>query len=297
MLLTAGLVALLGSEVTFGNSDPNINDASFGFPGVDLNSLGGAKSGVGLDGKIRILWDVYAGLPASTVGFPDIGTPALNQSQLWILNADGTIGGQFILPQGSGPNQSFNPIDSTSKSNILFQGQADGNTTILFLFSSGFSVPVNELTAFPVTSTTGNPVNGFSVITVNASGQAVSAATYGPFAGTVLVNIHFVGPDIVALWASRTNDTSSTYTGWGLNEFGSVIGANGPFAFENTFAKVDVLTSTNQQVWYWDSQIGNTVLTGGDFPFNVPAAGQNVLGLWIINNDGSFAVAQSYGPY
>src|SRR5271166_4021021 len=192
ILLTAGLVALLGSEVTFGNSDPNINDASVGFPGVDLNSLLGAKSGVGLDGKIRILMDVYS------------GTAFLNQSQLWILNANGGISSQFILPVGSGPVEAGSNT-GLIKSNILFQGQADGNTTLLFLFSVGNGVPVNAVIT-PPPNPTGNPVNAFSVVTINAKGQAISGATFGPFAGTELVNIRFVGPNIVALWASRTND-------------------------------------------------------------------------------------------
>ena len=272
ILLTAGLVALLGSEVTFGNSDPNTNDFSFGFPGVDLNSLSGAKSGVGLDGKIRILWDIYSGVPV------------LNQSQLWLLNANGSIASQFILPVGSGPVQA-----NGVKSNILFQGQADGNTTLLFLFSVGNGIPVNSGS---------NPVNAFSVVTINASGQAIAGATFGPYAGTVVASIHFVGPDIAVLWASRNTTTaSSTYTGWGLNEFGSLIASAGPFAYANTFAKVDVLPTSNQEVWLWDSQIGNTQITGGRFPSNIPADGQNVLGVWIINSNGSFVVAQSYGPF
>ena len=273
ILLTAGLVALLGSEVTFGNSDPNINDGSVGFPGVDLNSLLGAKSGVGLDGKIRILMDVYS------------GTAFLNQSQLWILNANGGISSQFILPVGSGPVEAGSNT-GLIKSNILFQGQTDGNTTLLFLFSVGNGVPVN--TGAPPA---GNPVNAFSVVTINAKGQAVSGATYGPFAGTELVNVRFVGPNIVALWASRTNDNSSTYTGWALNEFGSLLGANGPFGFTNTFARVDLLP-TGQQVWLWDSQSGNP-----NFPDNFPAVGTNTLGIWIINNNGTFAAAQSFGPF
>jgi hypothetical protein len=106
------------------------------------------------------------------------------------------------------------------------------------------------------------------------------------------VNIRFVGANIVALWASRTNDNSSTYTAWALNEFGGVIGANGPFAFLNTFARVDLLQD-GRQVWLWDSQFNNP----NAFPANFPQFGSNTLGIWVINNNGSFASAQSFGPF
>jgi|SRR5271166_6008196 len=281
LLLTAGVVALLGSEASFANSDPNTNAATdvpvvVNPPGFDLYDFSAAKSAIGLDGKIRILWDVYT------------GTPTLDHSLVWIL--DGT--GSFLA---SSPNIPFNStlpwLTPVFKTNTLIQGQADGNTTLVFVFSS-------NKTADGVVPA---PPDSFSVININSSGGIVTGVgPIGPFAGTWIENIRFVGKSIVVHWISRNGATgattgqtgaASTHTAWTLNEFGGLTGAAGPFAFLNTNARVD-LNSNNQQVWLWDSGVDTS--TGLE-----PSSNTNTLAVWVINPNGALVpgAAHGYGPF
>jgi len=284
LLLTAGVVALLGSEASFANSDPNTNAGTDEFgaitnpAGFDLFDFSAAKSAIGLDGKIRILWDVYT------------GTPTLDHSLVWIL--DGT--GNFLAASPNIPFNSTLPwVSPIFKTNTLMQGQKDGNTTLVFAFSSNkVNVPLPFIPA---------PPDSFSVVTINSSGGIVSGVgPIGPFAGTWIENIRFVGNSIVVHWISRSAGVApfvgqfgggSTHTAWTLNEFGGLTGAAGPFAFLNTNARVD-LNSNNQQVWLWDSGVDTS--TGLE-----PSSNTNTLAVWVINPNGSLVpgAAHGYGPF
>jgi len=280
LLLSAGVVALLGSEASFANSDPNTNageDANvvvnpFGF---DLYNFSDAKSQIGLDGNIRILWDIYSGVPL------------LQSSIVWILDGSGN----FITNSSSILVNSALPwVASNYKTNILMQGQADGNTTLVLAFSSN----KNNAPLFVPP-----PPDSFSVITINSAGGVVAGVgPIGPFTNTWIENIHFVGNNIVVHWVSRNagvapfvgqTGASSTHSAWTLNEFGGTIGASGPFAFLNTNARVEV-NSNNQQVWLWDSGVDTS---SGAFP----SAAANTLAVWVVNPNGAAVAAKAYGPF
>lgn len=279
ILLTAGAVALLGSGAAFANSDPNTNEIPFFGPFDPLNFLQ-AKSHVGLDGNIRILWDNYG------------TTSNLVSSNVWVLNGSGS----FLATSPIFTFGSSLPLDfAGAKTNILVQGQKDGNTTIVFLFGTnpGFGAGA----VFP-------PGNSYSVITINSSGSVVSGVgPVGPFAGTWIENIHFDnGGNIVVHWVARGGTgastgtiagqvgQSNTHTAWTLNEFGGVIGAAGPFGFLNTNARV-VLNSSNQQVWLWDGGPNSASFSA------LPSGFANTLSVWVVNPNGSLVSATQYGPF
>lgn len=281
ILLTAGAVALLGSEAAFANSDPNTNEIPF-FGPFDVLNLFQAKSHVGLDGNIRILWDNYG---TST-------PPNLLSSSVWITDGNG----KFLAASPTFAFGSSLPVEESGfKTNIIVQGQKDGNTTIVFVFGTNPGGGPGAI--FP-------PGNSYSVITVNSAGKVVSGVgPVGPFAGTWIENIHFdLSGNIVVHWVARggtgasTGTTagqlgqSNTHSAWTLNEFGGVIGAAGPFGFVNSNARV-VLNSSNQQIWLWD---GGPDSSSGFSPSSNTA---NVLSIWVVNPDGSLVSANQYGPF
>jgi hypothetical protein len=286
--MAIGAVALLNAEATFGNSDPNTN-LSFGAPQT-LSTFGGPKSHLGLDGKIRILWDTY-----NNTVVPQ--APVLNGSVIWILDS----AGKFLASSPPIPLLITLPVFSFGKSNLIIQGQADGNTTIVFIFSANNSptVPIGiDNIALGRGGVGTVQADRFAVWTLDPTGKVISASPQiGPFAGTVIEDIKFVNGKIVVHWLVSdhlTGGHSSTHAAWTLNEFGAAIGASGTYGpFLDTDALVTLAANGIDQLWQWDGGIATT----SAFPAGAPGAQPNTLGIWNVNAAGTITASAQYGPF
>jgi hypothetical protein len=246
-----GAVACLGGQIAYSDTDPNV------VPLVGGISILDAKSQTGPDGKIRVLFDLN---PSTTY----------SGSTLWILDNLGNFlaAGTPNIPASVG-------FDSTDKSHILVQGQKDGNTTLVFLFTPFILTAPSQITAF-------------GVWTYNSAGQLIAAASYGPFTGTVIQDVRFSPTgDFTVVWTNQSSSIGyggaiGTVIAWTLNEFGSVVSTAGPFGpFGNTFlGKVD-LDQNNLQHWFWKST----------------SSGQSTVAIWSLNASGNIVNASSFGPF
>lgn len=251
-LLAVSVVASLGGQLAYSAADPDTAAIISNLPIFE------SKTQTGPDGNIRVLWDLNPGVATYT------------GSTLWILDHLGNFlaAGTPNIPASVGYD------GGGAKSRILVQGQADGNTTLVFLFG-----PFSQL---PSTSTS------LGVWTYNSAGQLISSATYGPFIGTVIEDVRFSPTgNFTVVWTNQSSPAA--YTGatgtviaWTLNEFGGIVTTAGPFGpFASTsLGKVD-LDQNNLQHWYWTST----------------SSGNSTLAIWSFNASGAIASANSFGPF
>src|ERR1700730_1929953 len=246
-----GIVAFLGGQIAYCAVDPDAVPIVSNLPILD------SKTGTGPDGNIRVLWDINP------------GTTTYTGSVLWILDNLGNFlaAGNPSIPAGVGY------VGRGAKSHILVQGQADGNTTLVF--------PLGPYSQSPSTTTE------FAVWTYNSAGQLIAAVVYGPYNGWVVEDIRFSPTgDFTVVWTDGSAPAYGGSTGavvaWTLNEFGSIATGTPSFGpYGNTFlGKVD-LDQNNLQHWYWTTT----------------ASGLTTLTLWGFNGAGQIASSNAFGPF
>ena len=252
-------------NLAFGAAKPVVGS----FFGLDLMD---AKTAVGQDGNLRLIWDYNV----SKFAAPSTYGSGLG-SALWILDPNGGLvaTGSSLIPPSIGSVRAFEYVFVSGattptflaryeRSNTLLFAQPSGNTTVAFLYGLGNSFPTNS----------------FGVWTFNSSGVLISAASYGPFTGVSISQLVFdPSGKIVVKWQTGTSGTGAS-AGWVLNEFGSIENSTAFFGPFGPLGKIR-LNSSGQQIWPWSH------LTSSGF----------VLSLWTFDTSGSLTNAQTYGPF
>lgn len=276
-LLVLGIVIGGGAESAYANADPDVTQAVANIAYFD------SKTHVGLDGNIRMLWDLNPNSPDPS------SSATYSGSILWILDSQGRFlaAGTPTIPASVG--YGLQPGgQAETKSNIILQGQKSGNTTLVFLFGP------------PTQNTPTSTSTSFGVWTYNAVGTLISAAVYGPFVDTVIQDIRF-GPtgQFTVVWANQSGGFYGGATGsvsaWTLNEFGGIVTAAGPFGpYANTsLGRVD-LGPDNLQRWYWVSPI-NQIESSPDV--NLLGTSPATAAIWTFNAAGQVTNSVQYGPF
>jgi hypothetical protein len=228
-------------------------------------SLFDAKTSVGSDGLLRVLFDYNPALAGSKSTY--------SGSVLWIIDPNGGLvaAGNATIPPSVGSSFLNSTILGKSvfpyeRSNTGLFAQADGNTTVLFYYA--------------LSAGTGTQI---ATWTYNSAGALIAAAVYGPFSNVVIPGAYFEPTGkIIVKWRVGKNP-SAIYAAWVLDEFGTIVSATnyqGPFG--PALGKIK-LNSKGQQIWpYTFPQSNGTFLT-------------NIL---TFNASGSAVVnAQSFGPF
>lgn len=268
LLALAGVTCLAGQKV-YATAEPDI----FGIlsPGL-LDS----KSSVGPDGNMRLIWD-YNAWDGILSYFQGPG------SALWILDPSGNLLATANIPGGGGEvtNSRYGLLDyvfATSKSNILVQGYADGNTLVVVIVGNvGFlGDPL-----FPPQATS------FGTETFNSAGQLIAYNVTGPFLAGIISNIYFdKGGALVVKYKYAVSGPAAQVVQT-LNEFGAVTTSEGPFGpYAFTGLGKVAINSSGNQVWFWSSH---------SVPAKTPTT-TNSLSIWTFNSSG-LATATSYGPF
>jgi hypothetical protein len=239
--------------------------------GIPSSSFFNAKTAVGSDGLLRLIFD-YNPANLST------SASTYSGSALWIIDPNGSVvaAGSPTIPASIGSdvfevaviNNIFTFL--TERSNTAIFAQADGNTTVLFYYNAASAGLGNT--------------NSFGVWTYNSSGSLIAAASYGPFSGTTrLGGLYFdTNGKIVARWKAGPSVGSAT-AGWVLDEFGSIANSTAFFGgFGLTFLGQIRVNSSNQQIW----------------PFLLHNAdGTYTTTIWTFDSSGSLVNSQVYGPF
>jgi len=267
-LLALAVVVGTGSELTYANADPDVTQIIANISYFD------SKTHFGLDGNIRMLWDLN---PNS----PDPGSSATySGSVLWILDRQGGFlaAGTPTIPASVGYGiQPGGP--GMTKSNIIVQGQASGNTTLVFLFGP------------PSANTATSTSTAFGVWTYNPAGALISAAVYGRYLGMVIQDIRFSpNGQFTVVWTTQSGGfyggATGAVTAWTLNEFGGIVTATGPFGpYANTSLGRVELGPDNQQTWYWVK------------PINPIGTNPSTAAIWTFNAAGQVIKTVQYGPF
>ncbi|MFZ0503451.1 MAG: hypothetical protein WAM44_07050, partial [Chthoniobacterales bacterium] len=274
LLALAGVTCLAGQKV-YATAQPDI----FGIlsPGL-LDS----KTIVGPDGNMRVIWD-YDAWDGILSYFTGPG------SALWILDPSGNLLATANIPGGGGEvtNSRYGlllweipvaPGFATSKSNILVQGYADGNTLVVVIVGNvGF---IGDPT-FPPLATS------FGTLTYNSAGQLIAYNVNGPFLAGIINNIYFDTSGALVVKYKYAVSGPAAQVVQTLNEFGAVTtseGPYGPYAFTG-LGKVAINSSGNQ-VWFWSTH---------SVPAKTPTT-TNSLSIWTFNSSG-LATATAYGPF
>ena len=241
--------------------------ARLGSDGLFSISVFDAKTSVGKDGLLRVLFDYN---PA-----PSPGPSTYAGSALWILDPNGGLvaSGNVNIPASVGATfLTADILDRTvlnyERSNTAIFAQADGNTTVLFYYGL----------------TSGKAADSFGVWTYNSSGILIAAATYGPFGSSTLPGLYFdPSGKIIARWQTGTPLAASKTAGWVLDEFGTAQSATdyiGPFG--PNLGKIR-LSSSGQQIW--------------PYKFLQPDGDYTTV-IWTFNAGGTaLSNVQSYGPF
>lgn len=239
--------------------------------GIPYSSLFEAKTAVGSDGLLRLLFDYNPSL------FP---TDTYSGSALWIIDPNGSVvaAGSPTIPASIGSEAfALEVIDHTffaltQRSNTAIFAQADGNTTVLFYYGAGL----------PSGAALGS-TNSFGVWTYNSGGALISAAAYGPFSGLTLAGLYFdPSGKAIARWRAGTS-ASSPVAGWVLDEFGTIANSTVFYGgFGSTFLGKIRVNSSNQQIWPFALRNSNGTYTTT---------------IWTFNSSGSLVNAQVYGPF
>jgi hypothetical protein len=272
-LLAAAAVAYMVGQTAFANTDPGVQ------PRITGSQFFDAPTSVGLDGNIRVLWDLF-----NTSG----GAAGYTGSTLWICDSKGNIlaFGKPTVPAWAGYSLPYNGTTVTStvfgqsRSNIILKGQKDGNTTLVI-------VPYN------FNSTAGG---AFVVWTYNSAGALISSAIYGPYQNEFIQDIRFAeNGKIIVQWISYVGMNQTSNLGWTLNEFGSIETFAGPYGPYGTYllGKIDI-GPDNGQRWYW---VNPPPVNTFNQTFQA-GANPTTLAMWTFA-PGSSNVASTvyYGPY
>jgi hypothetical protein len=214
-----------------------------------------AKTKLGQDGNLRLIWDFTPG-PTTYSG-----------SALWLFDGLGnfiSVGSPFI-PANIGYD-----IVPSAHSNVIVYGQADGNTTLAFLYPS---------------TPGANPLQ-IGTWTYNSAGALIASTMNGPFTGTTAHQVFFdeLSGQLVIQWRTLLGKDQSVTSVWTLNEFGAVVtdvGPFGPYGVDYTRGKTQLVDGIDQ-VWFWDVNIGG---------------GHHELTIWRFNPAGFIINAQTYNPY
>lgn len=234
---------IMGLAVAVSAVSPQARGATL--PEFSDFSFSGATT-TGLDGNLRLVFDVYSSV---TFTPPFFATTGFLGQNIWVVGPTGN----FIAAGAAG-------LPSTITSSYV-QGQADGNTSVLFTF--------------------GNDSIGFW--TYNRSGAVIASALYGPFTGT---SVYFVKRQeatgkFLVVWTSGPS-ASPSFSAWTLNEFGGVdtaAGPYGPFA-DTSFNGVNLLPNGTQQ-WLWATLVSGRITTA----------------IWSVAQGGHFLSSVVYGPF
>lgn len=255
IMLAALAASCVSSNLAFAGARPGVD----GLPSL---SLFDAKTAVGKNGMLSLLWDNGASRS------PAPGT--YGGSSLWIIDPNGSVVavGNALIPKTIGSSFLISTIQGRTvlrweRSNTAVFAQDDGNTTVLFY---------NGLSSLNATTV--------GVWTYNSSGALIAGAVYGPYSGTRIPALYFdPSGKIIIRW--QTNSLANAV--WVLDEFGAVVSATsfqGPFP--GILGKIR-LNSSGQQVWPFSFRLSN---------------GKYNLNIWTFNSSGSSVVnAQSFGPF
>jgi hypothetical protein len=228
-------------------------------------SLFDAKTSVGSDGLLRVLFDYNPALVGSSSTY--------SGSALWIIDPNGGLvaAGNTIIPASVGASfMNTTLLDKSvfpyERSNTALFAQPDGNTTVLFYYAIASGTETS-----------------FATWTYNSSGALIAAASYPGFSGTVISGLYFdPSGKIIVRWRVGKNP-SATYAAWVLDEFGTIVSATnyqGPYG--PSLGKIK-LNSKGQQIW----------------PYTFPGSGGTfTTNILTFNASGSAVVnAQSFGPF
>ncbi len=266
-------ITLLAAAAAIGMCGQAYAGAKAVVGGAFANQLLDAKTAVGQDGLLRVLFDYNP----STGGPSSASTYA--GSALWILDPNGGLvaAGNATIPASVGTfyfaTKGGAPIFGVERSNTVLFPQADGNTTVIFFFG----LHPSGVTSFE------SWTRAFSTWTYNSGGSLIAASSYGPFSGVFIQNLYFdtTGKIVVKFASSVVPPNSSA--GWVLDEFGSIVSATnyyGPFG--QLLGKIRI-NAKGQQIW--------------PFSFQQPD-GTYQTTIWTFNPSGSALTnAQSYGPF
>ncbi|MBV9999118.1 MAG: hypothetical protein JO015_08390 [Verrucomicrobia bacterium] len=225
---------------------------------IGLSLLFEGPTTPGLDGNSRLVFDIVDSTETQILG-----------SNLWILDPNGNFlaAASPSLPS-TGTNVGLN-------STLLVQGQADGNTTVVFLFGN-----VSGLEA---------GVTSFGVWTYNPSGRLIASASYGPYANTVVSDLTWSQSTgkLLVKWTSGGSGVlvpgTGTVSAWTVNEFGGIDTAAGPFGpFAGTLLSKIILLKDGTQQWIWASQNSNATITTA---------------VWSISSSGQVRAVRQFGPF
>lgn len=274
LLALAGVTCLAGQKV-YATAQPDI----FGIlsPGL-LDS----KASVGPDGNMRLIWD-YNAWDGILSYFQGQG------SALWVLDPGGNVVWTANIPGGGFETTEARyglllwelpaPVNfETSKSNILVQGYADGNTMVVVIVGD---VGFLEFPQFPPQATS------FGTLTYNSAGQLIAYNVTGPFIAGIINNIYFDNSGALIVKYKYSPSGPAAQVVQTLNEFGAVTTSEGPFGpYAFTGLGKVALDSSGNQVWFWST---HTV------PAKTPNT-KNSLSIWTFNSSG-IATATAYGPF
>lgn len=236
-----------------GNTFPVPEFPEFGLLGL----IAQGPTQAGLDGNSRLVFNVYNSTQTQLRG-----------SNLWILDPNGNFlaAASPSLPSTGGFEGLYNPI--------LVQGQADGNTTVVFLFGN-------------FTGLTGG-ITSIGIWTYNPSGQLIASATYGPYTNTAVTDLTWSQSTgkLLVRWSSGSGVdlVGGTTSAWTINEYGGIdtaAGPFGPFAGDTYLSKVILLKDGTQQ-WIWASETGNATATTA---------------VWSVSPAGQVQAVQQFGPF
>jgi len=231
---------ILGSAAIFTAVAPQIcagAPSNLGAVPAHSDRAVGNTSTVGLDGNVRLLFDII-----SPVTFTATGV------NLWVVSPTGSVLAATSLPFPTGD------VILGDGTYYYAQGQADGNTTVLGIFQDG----------------------SVNVSTYNSSGTMVANAVYGPFTNTTVASVkrqESTGKFLVT-WAVDLPE-GIAYAAWTVNEYGGVDTATGPYGpFANTtFEGINLLNDGSQQ-WIWASRDVNSTGTTTTGLWSITASGQ-----------------------
>ena len=239
--------------------------------GIPSSSFFDAKTAVGNDGMLRLIFDY------NTSKFPTLTYGSGPGSALWIIDPNGSVvaTGSPTIPASVGSdvfavallNRTYNFLNE--RSNLAIFVQPSGNTTVLFYYNVGNAGLGNT--------------NSFATWTYNSSGALIAAAGPYAFSGLQLAGLYFdPSGKIIARWSAGTSANSAN-AAWVLDEFGTILNStlfHGPFG--STFLGKIRINSSNQQIWPFISK---------------NASGQYTTTIWSFDSFGILAHAQVYGPF
>jgi hypothetical protein len=233
---------IMGLAATFSTAIPQVRGGTV--PAFSDLSFGGVTT-AGLDGNLRLLFNSFTGVD---------GTGTYLASDIWTVSPFGRVVSATVTAIPSSVGSPFN---------IFVQGQADGNTTALFVF----------------------PNDSIGVWTYNTGGSIIASAVYGPFTNTFVntVKRQDTTGKFLVVWNSSTS-SGPIVSAWTINEFGGIETAAGPFGpfGSGTVSEGVNLLKDGTQEWVWESPVSGGVITA----------------LWTVNpTTGKIVTAQQFGPF